>query len=99
MHEFFFHLIFPCANIFFVLCPPTRPSHKFSNGPSLNSINAPLCVEPSVRQLTCYLYVTIKCSRENELPCINKDTIPLPAFHLSITLGIEVPFESPLELD
>ena len=30
----FFHLIFPCANIFFVLRPPPSP-HKFSNGPSL----------------------------------------------------------------
>ena len=28
----FFHLIFPCANFFFVLRPPP---HKFSNGPSL----------------------------------------------------------------
>ena len=27
----FFHLTFPCANIFFVL----RPPNKFSNGPSL----------------------------------------------------------------
>ena len=31
--SFFFHLIFPCANIFFVLRPPL---HKFSNGPSLS---------------------------------------------------------------
>ena len=33
VHEFFFHLIFPCANIFFVLHPP--PPHKFSNSLSL----------------------------------------------------------------
>ena len=33
VHEFFFILIFPCTNIFFVLCPPP---HKFSNGPSLS---------------------------------------------------------------
>ena len=31
MHEIFFHLIFPCANTFFVIPPP----HKFSKGPSL----------------------------------------------------------------
>ena len=31
----FFHLIFPCANIFFVLRPPP---HKFSNGPSLSGV-------------------------------------------------------------
>ena len=30
----FFHLLFPCANVLFVLHPP--PPHKFSNGPSLN---------------------------------------------------------------
>ena len=38
MHEFFFHLIFPYANRFFVLRPPppqTPPPHKFSNGLSL----------------------------------------------------------------
>ena len=36
VHEIFFHLIFPCANIFFVSRkPPPPPSHKFSNGPSL----------------------------------------------------------------
>ena len=39
VHNFFFHLIFPCANIFFVLRP--HP-HKFSNGPSLSIINANL---------------------------------------------------------
>ena len=33
MHEFF-HLIFPCANIFFVL----PAANKFSNGPSLMSL-------------------------------------------------------------
>ena len=33
VHEFFFILIFPCTNIFFVLCPPP---YKFSNGPSLS---------------------------------------------------------------
>ena len=33
VHEFFFILIFPCTNIFFVLC---LPPHKFSNGPSLS---------------------------------------------------------------
>ena len=32
MHEIFFHLIFPCANTFFVIPPPP---HKFSKGPSL----------------------------------------------------------------
>ena len=32
VHEFFFILIFPCTNIFFVLCPPP---HTFSNGQSL----------------------------------------------------------------
>ena len=36
MHEFFFHLIFPCANSFVVLRPPPPPD-KFSNGPSLIS--------------------------------------------------------------
>ena len=25
VHEFFFHLIFPCANIFFVFRPPPHP--------------------------------------------------------------------------
>ena len=35
VHEFFFHLIFPCANIFFGL-RPLLPPDKFSNGPSLN---------------------------------------------------------------
>ena len=38
VHEFFFHVIFPCANIIFVLRRPLTPpprSHKFSNGPSL----------------------------------------------------------------
>ena len=34
MHEFFFHLISPGANIFLVLRPPP-PLNKFSNGPSL----------------------------------------------------------------
>ena len=35
-HEFFFHLIFPYANRFFVLRPPPpTPPHKFSNGLSL----------------------------------------------------------------
>ena len=40
VHEFFFHLIFPCANIFFVLRPSPHPPppHKFSNGPSLMPI-------------------------------------------------------------
>ena len=38
VHEFFFHLIFPCANIFFVLRLPPPP-HKFSNGPSFNGLN------------------------------------------------------------
>ena len=33
----FFHLIFPCANIFFVV---RAPPHKFSNGPSLIGIVA-----------------------------------------------------------
>ena len=32
MHDFFFHLIFPCANIFFSFA---RPPHKFSSGPFL----------------------------------------------------------------
>ena len=31
----FFHLLFPCANILFVLRPP--PPRKFSNGPSLKT--------------------------------------------------------------
>ena len=38
---FFFHLIFPCPNIFFVRRPSPRPPvppDKFSNGPSLNKI-------------------------------------------------------------
>ena len=34
VHVFFFHLIFPCANIFLFFAPPP-PSHEFSNGPSL----------------------------------------------------------------
>ena len=35
MHEFF-HLIFPCTNIFCTSPPPPpRAPHKFSNGPSL----------------------------------------------------------------
>ena len=33
MHDFFFHLIFPCANIFFFFARP--PPHKFSSGPFL----------------------------------------------------------------
>ena len=37
VHEFF-HLIFPCANTFFVLRPPPRPPDTFSNGPSRNSL-------------------------------------------------------------
>ena len=36
MQEFFLNLMFPCANIFFVLRPPPHPYlHKFSNGLSL----------------------------------------------------------------
>ena len=31
----FFHLIFPCANIFLVLRPPPPTPDKFSNGPSV----------------------------------------------------------------
>ena len=34
MNIYFFHVIFPGANIFLVLRPPP-PSNKFSNGPSL----------------------------------------------------------------
>ena len=35
----FFHFIFPCANIFFVLRPPPAPAtHKFSNGPFVSFI-------------------------------------------------------------
>ena len=39
VHEFFFRLIFPCANTFFVLRlpPPTPPNDKFSKSPSLIS--------------------------------------------------------------
>ena len=33
----FFHLIFPCANIFFWTSPPPPPD-KFSNGPSLSKL-------------------------------------------------------------
>ena len=36
----FFHLIFPCAKIFFSLPPHHPPArHKFSNGPSLTEMN------------------------------------------------------------
>ena len=35
----FFHLIFPCANIFFMyFVRPSPPPHKFSNGPSLTCL-------------------------------------------------------------
>ena len=37
----FFHLIFPCAYIFFVLRPHPHP-HKFSNGPSQRSTRGSL---------------------------------------------------------
>ena len=37
----FFHLIFPCAYIFFVLRPHPH-THKFSNGPSLRSTRGSL---------------------------------------------------------
>ena len=43
VHEFFFILIFPCTNIFFVLCPP--PPHKFSNGPSLSHFSFFFCTK------------------------------------------------------
>ena len=36
VHEFFFHLIFPCANFF---CTSPALPHKFSNGSSLNQSN------------------------------------------------------------
>ena len=42
VHEFFFHLIFPCANIFFVLHPPPPPSIRF------------LIVCPYWTAVTCY---------------------------------------------
>ena len=42
VHEFFFILIFPCTNIFFVLCPPP---HKFSNGPSLSHFSFFFCTK------------------------------------------------------
>ena len=32
VHEIFFHLIFPCAKIFFVLRPLPPPPYNFSNG-------------------------------------------------------------------
>ena len=39
VHEFFFHWIFPCTNIFFYFArqplPPPPLPNKFSNGPSL----------------------------------------------------------------
>ena len=39
VYEFFFHLIFPCANIFCVL----RPPNKFSNGSSLMHLFVRAC--------------------------------------------------------
>ena len=45
----FFHLIFPCANVFFVLRPPPPPPHKFSNGPSLIRRDIPTMRSPGVK--------------------------------------------------
>ena len=59
----FFHLIFPCANIFLVLRPPPT-HHTFSNGPSVNRLRLSRCAttqkseETGCKQLTLYKYLT-----------------------------------------
>ena len=42
VHEFFFRLIIPCANMFFVLRPGPPSPHKFSNAPFLTYRKASL---------------------------------------------------------
>ena len=38
----FFHLIFPCANIFFIYFPPPHP-YKIPNGLSLQKVQVTIC--------------------------------------------------------
>ena len=48
MHEFFFHLIFPCANIFLVL---RLPPIKFSNGPCLKTLDEKQCTMSACKRM------------------------------------------------
>ena len=54
VHEFF-HLIFPCASIFFCTSSPPPPPHKFCNGPSLTWIHRPPNFWLPFRHLVCGL--------------------------------------------
>ena len=51
----FFHLIFPCANFFFLYFVPPPPPHKFCNGPSLTWIHRSLNFWLPCRHLGCEL--------------------------------------------
>ena len=72
----FFHLIFPCANIFLYFAPP--PPRKFPNGPSLMQISIDwkhiCCNENSTK--TVYHISSFNPLKEEDVDCFDaKETI------------------------
>ena len=70
----FFHLIFPCANIFFVLRLRPPPPHKFSNGPSLNIVCDKRTVFLVLRLSTTAIYLLFFISDEATSYLLNNVT-------------------------